>query len=198
MTDDVHTHIEALVAEEHRLWEHEASGNGSDERPAPARRDQGRARPLLGSPAPAPLGGRVRAAIPTTSGCAARAPSRATCSNRGPGAIAFTSSTQTLRIVYNVVRWRRPTRSSRPLLRMAAAGAAPRAAAQLRDRAGDPAGHARAARRVRRPGPHDREGRGARGCRQDDDLPPLARQGRAGAGGRARHGRAGREAARAR
>ena len=29
--DDVHTHIEALVAEEHRLWEHESSGNGSDE-----------------------------------------------------------------------------------------------------------------------------------------------------------------------
>ena len=29
--DDVHTHIEALVAEEHRLWQHESSGNGSDE-----------------------------------------------------------------------------------------------------------------------------------------------------------------------
>ena len=26
--DDVHTHIEALVAEEHRLWQHESSGNG--------------------------------------------------------------------------------------------------------------------------------------------------------------------------
>jgi hypothetical protein len=31
MEDDVHTHIEALVAEEHRLWTHEASGNGSDD-----------------------------------------------------------------------------------------------------------------------------------------------------------------------
>jgi hypothetical protein len=30
MADDVHTHIEALVAEEHRLWEHESSGNGSE------------------------------------------------------------------------------------------------------------------------------------------------------------------------
>jgi Protein of unknown function (DUF2630) len=30
MADDVHTHIEALVAEEHRLWESEASGHGSD------------------------------------------------------------------------------------------------------------------------------------------------------------------------
>jgi hypothetical protein len=29
--DDIHTHIEALVAEEHRLWEHEAGGNGSDD-----------------------------------------------------------------------------------------------------------------------------------------------------------------------
>ena len=29
--DDVHTHIEALVAEEHRLWQHESSGNGSDD-----------------------------------------------------------------------------------------------------------------------------------------------------------------------
>jgi Protein of unknown function (DUF2630) len=30
VAEDVHTHIEALVAEEHRLWEHEASGHGSD------------------------------------------------------------------------------------------------------------------------------------------------------------------------
>ena len=30
MADDVHTHIEALVAEEHKLWEREASGNGSE------------------------------------------------------------------------------------------------------------------------------------------------------------------------
>jgi hypothetical protein len=30
MADDVHDHIEALVAEEHKLWEHESSGNGSD------------------------------------------------------------------------------------------------------------------------------------------------------------------------
>jgi hypothetical protein len=29
--DEVHTHIEALVAEEHRLWTRESSGNGSDE-----------------------------------------------------------------------------------------------------------------------------------------------------------------------
>ena len=28
--DEVHTHIEALVAEEHRLWTHESSGNGSE------------------------------------------------------------------------------------------------------------------------------------------------------------------------
>jgi hypothetical protein len=30
MAEDVHTHIEALVAEEHKLWEHESSGNGSE------------------------------------------------------------------------------------------------------------------------------------------------------------------------
>ncbi len=30
MADDVHTHIEVLVAEEHTLWEREASGNGSE------------------------------------------------------------------------------------------------------------------------------------------------------------------------
>ena len=30
MADDVHTHIEALVAEEHTLWEHESSGNASE------------------------------------------------------------------------------------------------------------------------------------------------------------------------
>ena len=29
--DEIHTHIEALVAEEHRLWQHESSGNGSDD-----------------------------------------------------------------------------------------------------------------------------------------------------------------------
>jgi hypothetical protein len=29
--DEVHTHIEALVAEEHRLWQHESSGNASDD-----------------------------------------------------------------------------------------------------------------------------------------------------------------------
>jgi hypothetical protein len=33
MPEDVHAHIEELVAEEHRLWELEASGNsGEDER----------------------------------------------------------------------------------------------------------------------------------------------------------------------
>jgi Protein of unknown function (DUF2630) len=33
MAEDVHAHIEELVAEEHRLWELEASGNaGEDER----------------------------------------------------------------------------------------------------------------------------------------------------------------------
>jgi uncharacterized protein DUF2630 len=31
MADDVHTHIEELVAEEHRLWELEASGGSGDE-----------------------------------------------------------------------------------------------------------------------------------------------------------------------
>ena len=30
MAEDVHAHIEELVAEEHRLWEREASGNGSE------------------------------------------------------------------------------------------------------------------------------------------------------------------------
>ncbi|MDX6541439.1 MAG: hypothetical protein QOI71_3049 [Gaiellales bacterium] len=30
MAEDVHAHIEALVAEEHRLWEHESSGNATD------------------------------------------------------------------------------------------------------------------------------------------------------------------------
>jgi hypothetical protein len=30
MAEDVHTHIEALVAEEHTLWEHESGGNASD------------------------------------------------------------------------------------------------------------------------------------------------------------------------
>jgi hypothetical protein len=30
MAEDVHAHIEELVAEEHRLWQHEASGNASD------------------------------------------------------------------------------------------------------------------------------------------------------------------------
>jgi uncharacterized protein DUF2630 len=30
MAEDVHTHIEALVAEEHTLWERESAGNGSD------------------------------------------------------------------------------------------------------------------------------------------------------------------------
>ena len=29
--DEVHTHIEALVAEEHRLWTRESSGNGSED-----------------------------------------------------------------------------------------------------------------------------------------------------------------------
>jgi hypothetical protein len=31
MPQDVHAHIEELVAEEHRLWELEASGNAGDE-----------------------------------------------------------------------------------------------------------------------------------------------------------------------
>jgi hypothetical protein len=31
MTEDVHAHIEELVAEEHRLWELEANGNGSED-----------------------------------------------------------------------------------------------------------------------------------------------------------------------
>ncbi len=30
MAEDVHTHIEALVAEEHALWEKESAGNGSE------------------------------------------------------------------------------------------------------------------------------------------------------------------------
>jgi hypothetical protein len=30
MAEDAHTHIEALVAEEHTLWEHESQGNASD------------------------------------------------------------------------------------------------------------------------------------------------------------------------
>jgi hypothetical protein len=30
MAEDVHAHIEELVAEEHRLWEHESSGNGNE------------------------------------------------------------------------------------------------------------------------------------------------------------------------
>ena len=30
MAEDVHTHIEALVAEEHTLWERESSGNGGE------------------------------------------------------------------------------------------------------------------------------------------------------------------------
>jgi hypothetical protein len=30
MAEDVHDHIEALVAEEHKLWARESSGNGSD------------------------------------------------------------------------------------------------------------------------------------------------------------------------
>ena len=30
MPEDVHAHIEELVAEEHRLWEREASGSGSE------------------------------------------------------------------------------------------------------------------------------------------------------------------------
>jgi hypothetical protein len=31
MAEDVHAHIEELVAEEHRLWELEASGNSGEE-----------------------------------------------------------------------------------------------------------------------------------------------------------------------
>jgi hypothetical protein len=31
VAEDVHTHIEALVAEEHKLWEHEAAGNASED-----------------------------------------------------------------------------------------------------------------------------------------------------------------------
>jgi hypothetical protein len=31
MADEVHDHIEALVAEEHRLWMRESNGNGSDD-----------------------------------------------------------------------------------------------------------------------------------------------------------------------
>jgi hypothetical protein len=31
MADEVHNHIEALVAEEHRLWARESSGNGSED-----------------------------------------------------------------------------------------------------------------------------------------------------------------------
>ena len=30
MAEDVHAHIEELVAEEHRLWQHESGGNGSE------------------------------------------------------------------------------------------------------------------------------------------------------------------------
>ena len=30
MAEDVHAHIEELVAEEHRLWQHEAGGNATD------------------------------------------------------------------------------------------------------------------------------------------------------------------------
>ena len=30
MAEDVHAHIEELVAEEHRLWQHEAGGNASE------------------------------------------------------------------------------------------------------------------------------------------------------------------------
>ena len=39
MADDVHTHIEALVAEEHRLWQHESGGNGSEAADAGANPD---------------------------------------------------------------------------------------------------------------------------------------------------------------
>jgi hypothetical protein len=31
MADDVHAHIEELVAEEHKLWELESSGNAGDD-----------------------------------------------------------------------------------------------------------------------------------------------------------------------
>jgi Protein of unknown function (DUF2630) len=31
MAADVHAHIEELVAEEHRLWQHESSGNGGED-----------------------------------------------------------------------------------------------------------------------------------------------------------------------
>ena len=30
MAEDIHTHIEALVAEEHKLWEHESGGNADE------------------------------------------------------------------------------------------------------------------------------------------------------------------------
>ena len=31
MADEVHAHIEKLVAEEHRLWQQESSGNWGDD-----------------------------------------------------------------------------------------------------------------------------------------------------------------------
>ena len=52
--NQIHGHIEQLVAEEHQLWNRESSGPGHRRRPAAPRGAQGVAGPVLGPAAPAP------------------------------------------------------------------------------------------------------------------------------------------------
>ena len=78
--DEVHTHIEALVAEEHKLWQRESSGNGGErerERLAEIKVELDRYWDLLRRRRSA----AARAPTPRTSTCAARVRSRATCSD---------------------------------------------------------------------------------------------------------------------
>ena len=78
--DEIHTHIEALVAEEHRLWQHESSGNGSDDdrrRLAEIKVELDRYWDLLRRRRSAADAGGIR----RTSRCAARGRSRATSSS---------------------------------------------------------------------------------------------------------------------
>ena len=142
MAEDVHTHIEALVAEEHRLWEHEASGNASESdrrRLAEIKVELDRYWDLLR---------RRRSAAD-----AGRQPRRRRVAQRGhgrglPAVAAERRSTQTLRIGY------KQHMATQPQVREAAEDAAAPARRGGRPRStecelADPAGDAGAARRGR-------------------------------------------------
>ena len=190
--EDVHTHIEALVAEEHRLWEHESSGNGSESdrrRLAEIKVELDRYWDLL----------RRRRSAADAGGD----PDERRAAQRGHGRGLPPVATGVGARLKRYVSYIKCTMATQPQVREAAEADAAPARRGGRPRSTESEQAILQATRellveARRPGPHDREGGGPRGRREDDDLPALARQGRARARRRARHGRAGRRAARAR